>query len=52
MTPAMYFGIGYTVTRVNDDKDLAGLAVESFRAFRARRAPDQVHPDLRINGRL
>jgi enoyl-CoA hydratase/carnithine racemase len=27
MTPAMYFGIRYAVTRVNGDKDLAGLLI-------------------------
>jgi enoyl-CoA hydratase/carnithine racemase len=27
MTPAMYFGIGYAVNRVNSDNDLAGLII-------------------------
>jgi enoyl-CoA hydratase len=27
MTPAMYFGIGYAINRVNADKDLAGLII-------------------------
>lgn len=27
LTPAMYFGIGYAVNRVNSDPDLAGLII-------------------------
>ena len=27
-------------------------AYEGFRAFKERRSPDWVHPDLRIDGRL
>ena len=27
-------------------------AIEGFRAFKERRSPDWVHPDLRIDGRL
>jgi 1,4-dihydroxy-2-naphthoyl-CoA synthase len=27
-------------------------ALEGFRAFKERRSPDWVHPDLRIDGRL